>query len=213
MEITFQHVCDPCEYLIFDDVCSSEELQNCFLETQLLSVAFKDPKETGSAKTKEGEIKKKNKGVFLHEIYHPNFSIYSPNSQVINKIFNVAKSGNYTALSYMQYFKNISGYNILLSAYKNGDYYLSHKDSSVLTLIFWFGEESITDGDFIFSNFNHTVPFKKNRAIIFPSHYEHQVTEVKTNLSGYVRFSTTAFLIIDNTKNIQQPTTVGTNDF
>lgn len=213
MEITCQHVCDPCEYLIFDNVCSSEELQNCFLEAQFISAAFKDPKETGSAKTKEGKIKKQNKGVFLHEVYHHNFSNYSSNTQTINKIFNIAKSGNYTALSYMQYLKNISGYNILLSAYKNEDYYLNHRDICVLTLIFWFGEESITGGDLVFSDFNHTILFKKNRAIIFPSHYEHQVTEIKTNLNGYVRFSATAFLLMDNVVNTNQPTTVGTNEF
>lgn len=213
MEITFQHVCSPCEYLIFDDVCSPEELQNCFLEAQLLSAAFKDPKETGSAIEQDGTLKKKNKGIFLQEVYHPNFSIHSPTTQVINKVFNTVRNGNYTPLSYMRYLKNMSGYNVLLSAYKNEDYYLSHQDTSVLTLIFWFGEDSITGGDLVFSDFDHTVLFKKNRAIIFPSHYEHQVTEIKTNLDGYVRFSATAFLVKDGIITPQQPTTVGTNDF
>lgn len=214
MEITFNHICEPCEYLILDNICTPEELQECLKEMQFLLPAFKEPKYTGSAKEYDGTIKKKNKGTFLQDVYHPNFSTYSFNTKVINKIFETVKSKSYTPLSCMQYLKNISGYDILLSAYKNGDYYLSHKDSSVLTILFWCGEESINGGNLVFTNFNHEVPFKKNRAIVFPSHYEHQVTEIKTDLDGYVRFSATAFLLVDGGfSSANQPTTVGTNDF
>lgn len=209
----FQHVCDPCEYLLFDNVCLPEELQKCFLEAKLIAPAFKSPKETGSAKTKTGELKKQNNGVFLQEIYTPNFAFYSPISTLIYKIIEIATERNYTALSQMNYLKNISGYNVLLSGYKNGDYYKSHADNSVLTVLFWFGEENFTGGDLVFTDFNHTVPFKSNRTILFPSYYNHEVTETKSNSEDYVRFSATALLILDGTKQPEQPMTVGTNDF
>lgn len=212
MEVTFQHICDPCEYLLFDNICSPKELQKCFSEAQLLSAAFKEPKETGSAKTEDGKFKKQNKGIFFKEIYTPNFAFYSPIANSVHKIIEVAKERSYTAFSQMNYLGNVSGYDVLLSAYKNGDYYESHKDSSVLTLLFWFGETD-KGGDLIFTSFNHTVPFVSNRIVIFPSYYQHEVTKVETTKEEYVRFSVTAFLMIDGSISIKQPTTIGTNDF
>lgn len=213
MEITFQHVCDPCEYLLFDNVCTVEELQKCFLEAQLLSPAFKEPNKTGSAEKEGGGFKKQNSGIFFNEIYTPNFAFSSPMTASLHKIVEIAKEREYTAFSLMNYFKNISGYNVLLSGYKNGDYYESHRDASVLTLLFWFGEENFTGGDLIFTDFDHTVLFKSNRAILFPSYYSHEITEIKSNSENYVRFSATAFLVVDGTRQHKQPATVGTNDF
>lgn len=213
MEMTFQHICDPCEYLLFDNVCTPEELQKCFVEAELLSAAFKEPKETGSAKTEDGKVKKQNKGIFFNEVYTPNFAFYSPISTSLHKIIEIAKERNYTAFSQMNYLRNVSGYNVLLSGYKNSDHYESHTDVSVLTLLFWFGKENFTGGDLILTDFNHTVSFKYNRVILFPSYYNHEVTEIKSDSKDYVRFSATAFLVVDGTKQPKQPNTVGTNDF
>lgn len=212
MEMTFQHVCDPCEYLLFDNVCTPEELQKCFVEAELLSPAFKEPKETGSAKTEEGKFKKQNGGIFLQELYTLNFALYSPIATTLHKIIETAKQKQYTALSQINYAKQSSGYNVLLSGYKNDDYYETHIDNSVLTVLFWFGE-TVKGGDLIFTSFNHTVPFISNRVIMFPSYYDHQITKVETDKEGYVRFSATAFLMIDGSQPIMQPMTIGTNDF
>lgn len=212
MEMIFQHVCNPCEYLLFDNVCTPEELQKCFVEAELLSPAFKEPKETFPAKTKDGKIKKQSDGIFLQELYTPNFALYSPIATTLHKIIKITKEKQYTAPSQINYVKKSSGYSVLLSGYKNGDYYERHADSSVLTVLFWFGE-TVTGGDLSFTSFNHVVPFVSNRVIIFPSYYEHEVTKVETNKEGYVRFSATAFLVIDGTIQPEQPNTVGTNDF
>ena len=125
----------------------------------------------------------------------------------------MAKGRRYTALSQMNHFKNIVGYNILLSAYKNNDYYESHQDNSVLTILFWFGDSDNKGGDLVFTDFNHTIPFASNRALVFPSYYQHEVTKVETNKQGYVRYSATALLCIDGLPVPKQPATVGTNDF
>lgn len=210
--MTFQHICSPCEYLLLDNVCEFEELQKCFVEAELLSPAFKEPKETGSAKTKDGKFKKQNRGVFLDALYTSEFAFYSPISTSLHKIVTTAKEKQYTALSQMNYLKNISGYNILLSAYKNGDYYETHADTSTLSVLFWFGEAD-KGGDLTFTDFNHTVSFASNRALVFPSYYQHEITKVETDKEGYVRYSATAFLLIDGTKQLEQPATVGTNDF
>lgn len=213
MEITFQHVCNPCEYLLFDNVCSSVKLQECFNEVQLLSPAFKGPKATGSAKTEDGKSKKQNSGVFLPDVYTPNFAFYSPIATLVHEIIEIARERQYTAFSQMNYLKKISGYDILVSAYQNGDYYETHTDTSVLTVLFWFGESDNKGGDLVFTDFDHTVPFISNRIVIFPSYYQHEITKVGTFKEGYVRYSATAFLVVDGTIQTKQPATVGTNDF
>lgn len=213
MEITFQHVCDPCEYLLFDNVCTLENLNKCFNEAKLVESAFEEPSKTGSAKTDCGKLKKQNNGVFLNKIYTPDFASHSPISISLGNIFEMAKGRQYTALSQMNHFKHIAGYNILLSAYKNNDYYESHQDNSVLTILFWFGDSDNKGGDLVFTDFNHTISFASNRALVFPSYYQHEVTKVETNKQGYVRYSATALLCIDGLSVPKQPATIGTNDF
>lgn len=213
MEIMFRHICDPCEYILLDDVCTEQELAKCFLESDLVSPSFEDPKGTGSATDKNGNLKKQNKGVFFPKIYTPEFAFFSPISVQINKAVETLRNRDYTALSQMRHLKHVSGYNILLSAYKNGDYYTSHQDVAVLSLLFWFGKEKFTGGDLIFTDFNHTVPFKSNRVILFPSYYNHEVTETKSDSQDYVRYCATAFLIIDNSPKLEQPMTTGTTEF
>lgn len=213
MEMMFKHVCDPCEYILLDGVGSEQELGKCFLEADLLSPTFDVPKNTGAAKDEKGNVKKQNKGVFFTKIYKPEFAFASPISIQVHKVVTTLQNKQYTALSQINFLKNISAYDVLLSAYKNGDYYKSHQDVSVLTLLFWFGKENFTGGDLIFTDFNHTVPFKSNRAILFPSYYSHEVTETKSDDENYVRYCATAFLMIDGSVKIDQPITTGTNDF
>lgn len=213
MEMMFKHISDPCEHIVLDGVCTEQELTKCFLEAELLSPTFEDAKSTGSAKDEKGNIKKQNKGVFFKNTYTPDFAFVSPTSIQIHKVIETLKNKEYTALSQINFLKNVSGYNILLSAYKNGDYYKSHRDVCVLTLLFWFGKENFTGGDLIFTDFNHTVPFKSNRAILFPSYYTHEITETKSDSEDYVRYCATAFLIIDGTMKLEQPKSLGTTEF
>lgn len=211
--MTFQHICNPCEYLLFDNVCTPELLNSCFNEAKLIEPAFKEPSETGSATTDCGKIKKQNSGIFLNEVYAASFATYSPIVSSFNNVFKTAKNKQYTALSQMNYLSKIAGYNILLSAYKDGDFYESHTDLSVLTVLFWFGEHDNKGGDLIFTQFNHTVSFVSNRAIIFPSYYEHKVSKIETSKDKYVRYSVTALLCIDGMPVNNQPTTTGTAEF
>lgn len=213
MEMIFNHVSNPCEYLLLDNVCSQEELKNCFNETKLIALAFKEPKETGSAKDNFGNYKKQNMGVFLSHLYTPQFAMYSPITNVIHSVITKIKSYEYTPHSQFNYLRCVFGYDVLVSAYKNNDYYSQHFDAATLTLLFWFGEENINGGDLNFPEFNHVVKFKSNRAIIFPSYYQHEVTKVKAEKDGYVRYCATSFMKIDDTREVQQPITVGTNDF
>lgn len=213
MEMIFQHVCDPCEYLILDNVCSEQELSRCFLEIDLISPAFEGPNKTNSAKHEDGSLKKQNEGIFFEQIYTPAFAFVSPILVQLHKAIKVLDERKYTALSQMNLLSKVSGYNVILNGYKNGNYYESHQDRSVLTALFWLAKEDFSGGDLVFTDFNHTVPFKSNRVILFPSYYEHAITEIKSDSENNVRFSASAFLMVDGIRKHEQPTTVGTNDF
>lgn len=211
MYITITHVCDPCEYLILDNVCTSEELDKCFSEVELLSPILKNPNKTLSASDENGKLKKKNKGVFLNEIYSPELIQHSPIHIATSKILGTAKNQQYTVYSQMNFLNLINNLSVLLSAYKNGDYYLSHKDNSTLSLLFWFGKHNFIGGDLLLKDFNHTIPFVSNRGIIFPSYYDHEVTKIESSVEDYVRYTATGLLQISGLSN--QPTTIGTSDF
>lgn len=213
MDITITHVYDPCEYLILDNVCTPEELNNCFNEAKLLTNFFKDESKTGSAREEDGTLKKRNKGIFLEGVYNSTVIENSPISIAISKVFGTAKTQEYTPYSQMNYLKIINSLGVLLSGYKNGDYYLSHKDSSTLSLLFWFGQQTFIGGDLVFKEFNHTIPFVSNRAIIFPSYFQHEITKVEAVTDDYVRYSALGFLTINSFNGQTQPTTTGTSDF
>lgn len=70
-----------------------------------------------------------------------------------------------------------------LSYYREGDFYAPHRDSTEygLTFVYLLGEKKFQGGalSFQLEGKKHTVRFKSNRAIIFPSHLLHEVTKVK----------------------------------
>jgi predicted 2-oxoglutarate/Fe(II)-dependent dioxygenase YbiX len=72
-----------------------------------------------------------------------------------------------------------------LSYYRDGDFYAPHRDSTEygVTFVYLLGDRNFRGGGLRFKleGKSKTVRFKPNRAIIFPSHLLHEVTEVKGN--------------------------------
>jgi len=201
MEITITHVCDPCEYLILDNVCTPEELDRCFFEVDLLTPVLKTSDKT----------KNKNNGVILNDIYSPLLIQHSPTFIATSKILGTTRKQEYTVYSQMNFLKLINNTTLLLNGYKNNDCYFTNQNSSTLISVFWFSKHSFIGGDLFLKDFNHTIPFVSNRAVIFPSYYQHETTKIESNVDGVVQYNATGFLSICGPSN--QPTTVGTNDF
>ena len=59
----------------------------------------------------------------------------------------------------------------------------------------WYYKEpkKFTGGELIFTDFDYTIPCKKNYTIIFPSFLRHKVNEVNVEEDGYGRFTITNF--------------------
>lgn len=88
---------------------------------------------------------------------------------------------------------------VLLSAYADGDYYGSHIDvdmGSIITAVLMLNldEQRFSGGDLIIGP--DTYPFKNNRLIVFPSCVEHEVTKIKLDSNKYekLRFSLQYFI-------------------
>ena len=163
-------------------------------ELSWMEVLLDKPEETGTATDEKGAPLKDNRGVFLSKIYAPEFALASPTSKLCEEIINKCQDAQYTPNSVFCAFYNMQGFNPLFSAYRNGDYYKPHRDTSKLTLLLWVGEHNFTGGDLYLPDFDYTIPFEQNTAIIFPSYYMHEVTQISTKEDGYVRYAVSAFI-------------------
>jgi len=194
--VEVKHSWENAEYLFIKNVCSEDELRLCKNELEILSFGLETPEKTGSAKYENGKLKKENGGIFFHDVYVSKFGDYSPCTQVVEKVIKVARTGNYTPHSIFNYItQNAVNYNLLFSAYSNNDYYEAHRDAATLTLLFWLKNKNFTGGNLKFTDFNKEVPFEDNSVIVFPCHYQHEVSKVNTTEDGYVRYVVSAFLI------------------
>lgn len=193
MEI--KHNWSSAEYLFIKNVCSEDELRLCKNELEILSFGLETSEKTGSATHEDGKLKKENKGVFFSKMYTPAFVNCSPCMRVIDKVISVVRAGNYTPYSTINYMvHNFVSYDMLFSAYGNNDYYEAHRDAATLTLLFWLKNKSFVGGDLKFTDFDEEILFENNSVIIFPSHYQHEVSKVNTSEDDYVRYVVSAFL-------------------
>jgi len=152
-----------------------EQLVN---EYFLLKDKMSEPDKTGGAKDNDGNVLKENKGIFLSEVYQPEYSFISPASKLFVEIYEVMKDQKFPIKSTMNYFKGSTSLEILLSEYKKGSYYKPHRDSSSLTMLIWPMPKTFKGGDLILNDFNYKVSCEQNTGLIFPSHYLHEVGEV-----------------------------------
>jgi len=176
----FTIVKDPIPYLIIDECFSSDELNKIYQELEFIQPKLLGPERTGSARSEENEFKKNNTGVFLDELFRiREFS----NILTFNRKFftpevfdNLLKCHPAYALIF-----NCNHDSTLMSYYEDSGHYKKHKDSTVITINSWFFKEpkNFSGGEFIFSDYNISIPVKNNSSVIFFSCYYHEVTPVR----------------------------------
>lgn len=157
---------------------SNINCEQLIAEYSLLKEKLKSPDKTSSAQD-DGKILKENNSVFLSEVYSAEYSFVSPASRVFENIYKEMKQHSFPVKSTMNYFKAAEGLNnILLSEYRNGDYYKPHRDASSLTMLIWPMPKTFNGGSLVLTDFNHKISCYQNTGLIFPSHYLHEVEEV-----------------------------------
>jgi Rps23 Pro-64 3,4-dihydroxylase Tpa1-like proline 4-hydroxylase len=170
---------------------------------------LKPPEETGSAtdaneytETKGVELKKCNKALFLDECYSKRevSDILTLTEKFLadKKVRKAAdkKSWFYGILPNTNYDTT------LLSYYENKDYYESHFDVAIITLLFWFNKQpkGFDGGDLVLPEIDTKIPFQHNTVVMLPSFVQHQVESIsmkkKNGVKDNGRYCVSKFLTI-----------------
>lgn len=170
------------------------DLSAQYNELRVLELALLDPEQTGTATNPDGTIAKQNSGIYFHQIYTPQFAPCSPTTMMVDQILSQVKQMQFTPNSVFEAIHCANSFDVLFSAYKNGDHYKPHRDSSKLTMIAWVSGQDFDGGDLYLPDFDYTIPYRQNLAFIFPSYYVHQVTPISTDKNSFVRYCASAFI-------------------
>lgn len=168
---------EPFEYIIIDETYTEEELKLIFLELEFwtLSKKLMGPEHTGTASWENGSPKKKNKGVFLDEVYTNRN--YSNILNLNRKIYDIQLNEP----SVIKDFLNLLNQDMtLVSYYENENYYHFHRDESILTAVTYLYRQpkKFKGGDLILTDYEIAFEPWFNRTYIMPSVVKHEVTEV-----------------------------------
>lgn len=189
-------VINDCPIVIVDDFLSEEGLTECWATIDSFSIPGLLPPEDTASATVEGELIKRNKALFLNEIYesapmscrmaHPLFERYA---EFREKAWNVHPA--FRTLRNPQV-------SMLLSYYGNGDYYQDHVDACPITALYWLCKDrSKFEGGDLTIEGQKTYEFRNNRMILFPGYTYHQVSPITMDqddeLKGLGRWTVTLF--------------------
>jgi hypothetical protein len=123
------------------------------------------------------------------------------------KIYNSSLVDNLIkAHKFFKFITNINNDSCKLHYFENGDYYRSHHDASLITVIYYFFKEPkvFSGGDIIFEN-QLQIESKNNRCLIFPSILTHEVNEIYISQEnqglGLGRYAISQFMFIEGKDN------------
>lgn len=189
------------QYLIVDDFFNESELISLWKELDTLQSkdVLQPPNITAGAKDENGNIIKKNSGIFLDDYYENR-----EDSSILNMYDKYICTEVYEKFPTMspefKYAFYVNFDRTLLSYYENDDYYNPHTDSAILTCLYWCYKEPkvFEGGDLTLHQLGEVIPIKNNRLIIFPSHNVHSVSPVSMEEigEGKGRYSISKFLFV-----------------
>ena len=198
----------PVPFCLVKNFLNYEEIERVKSELATLKPELKGPESTGSAKDDNNNLSVKRKGLFLQDY------TYLKGNSGINRIYDKVTdpyfkeklcSKNWV----FEYFNNSFSWNsTLISLYGEGDSYKYHKDSSVLSIIYYLFDGEFGGGDFLLQHVK--VPIQNNSLIIFPSCFHHAVTPVTG--SGQ-RWSITNFYNIGQPIKLQEDNIIRFRNF
>ena len=183
-----------------DNFISKQEADTIYKECNKLRKLDLFTNETAGAVDKEGKLLKRNKGVFLENIYNQLFvsetlKIYF--DKIHQEIF-VKKMAKIHP--YFQTLASKGHSCTLVSYYETSDYYKGHRDLSFVTILLWVYEEPkvFTGGDLIIQN-KLTIECKKGRILFMPGWLTHEVVPINMpeeyQGKGLGRYSVSQFII------------------
>jgi len=174
-----------CNYaLVMDNWYSPEEYDRALEECKFMTPYLLEPEKSGTAKDKEGNPLKNNRAAFICDVFS-NFNTSFIGSSSINlyrpDVFEMLEKED----NIYSYLSNCNAHDCLISYYEEASYYEAHSDAATITMLTWLYDvpKSFEGGDLILLNRDNTtagfIECLPNRAVVFPSYMQHQVTEVK----------------------------------
>lgn len=200
----YHQIYDPVPYLLIENTFNQQEMELIWEELEFLNQPGKllPPDKTESAESPDGKILKKNKAVFLNELFAYNHSfsnILRINRSILsNETKELFSELNFGYNSIWQTNKHTT----LINYYGDGDYYDPHIDEGFQTFITFFYREpkKFSGGDFWLSSYNHRIEIQNNMTIAIPSFLFHHVDTVNMDKKnhGLGRYSMTVFTSLQN---------------
>lgn len=196
----------PFPHIIINDVYSENHLNLIWKETEFLYEKLGNEESTNAAMVSvdSQQRKKRGWGLFLDHVY-----LRRDVSDILNisrfpyQSDNVLEAIKNIDEIYFKLYEKCDWDATLLQYYGNGDYYDSHIDESLFTIIYTYyvSPKKFTGGDLAFAEYEYFLPCENNQMIIFPSCVQHQVTPVSlpSNIHMHGRFSIAS--LFDRIKN------------
>jgi Rps23 Pro-64 3,4-dihydroxylase Tpa1-like proline 4-hydroxylase len=195
MKITFNR--KPFEYFLIDNFLNDDHQEQFLSECEYHMKVAKD--QDLSASDDDGNLLRKGTAKFLDRLYPFDRSRSSILSNLRNYLY-TKKLLDYIEDTdiIFQYWKLVNSDWTMISYYQNADHYKSHKDNAIFTTLLWLNREpqEFNGGNLKFTTYDHVIPYKNNRCLIFPSIAMHEVSEIEmTGVNG--RYCISNFAIID----------------
>lgn len=191
----------PFEHIVIKNFYDEDELELIWKEIDFLKPKLLGPEHTSSATdvSDKNFFLKDNTGLFLDGVY---CNRNTSNIMTLNrKLWNSKITDEIIKMNY--WWKLLTTCNrdsTLLNCYEENQYYKPHVDQAVITATtVLYKNDNFTGGDFVFPEYEVTIPKQNNSVIIFPSFTEHEVSplKIKEDSLGVVqRFSITQFMYL-----------------
>lgn len=164
----------PVPFCLVKNFLNDEKFQKVKSELNELRPHLKGPELTGSA-IDQNQLSVKRRGLFLHE--HHYLRGNSGINSIFDKVMDPLFIGQLTSKNWIfEYLNNNNQSGTLVSLYEEGDEYKYHKDTSVLSIIYYAFDGDFKGGDFYLGHVK--VPIETNSLIIFPSCVPHCVKPI-----------------------------------
>jgi hypothetical protein len=186
--------------LIIKNFYSEFEYSQITEEIDFLKYFELDPNYTESAYI-DGKFLKKNKGVFVEEIF--NNEILKDKSKILkynkkiydNNIIKIIKEIN--PIWGLLETSNLN--TTLISYYRNQDYFLPHTDMSSITVLSYFtNEQFFFGGELVFPENNITIEIQNNMVVYMLGCLRHEVKKIESSSKEIVRTSMAQFFFHQN---------------
>jgi len=191
-------------FIIFDNWYTPNEEKNIWKELDWLSSQenVERAEDTYVARHDDGTPKSKASRFHIEEFYtqkgrersHIFNYMYKQRTQEFHSIVGEIKP-------FCRSFFSTSADSTLISYYEDNEFYHAHHDDYAWSMLIWFVREPrlFDGGDFEFSDSKQKVKLKHNRAVFFPSMFEHKVSSIKMHTKpkevGFGRYTITHFYI------------------